>query len=122
MSILKHILDITSFHLKILQHASLIGKDILPLRKSHAIIALHESNGNFFTCPFVVSFLQGDLLLSCSFLCLLYSITVLSHSRLHVLDLWEELDCLLRSMNLAGCVLEIVFNLSLKTLAFSLEL
>ena len=122
LSVLKHILDITSFHLKILQCVSLTGKDILPLLKSHAIITPNEINSNSLIYPLVVSFLRGELLLSCYFVCLLYSITALLPSLLHVLDLREELDCLLRSMDLAGCVLEVAFNLSLKTLAFSLEL
>lgn len=122
LSILKHILDRTSFHLKILQYVSRIGKDILLLLKSHAIITLNEINSNSLIYPFVVSFLRGELLLSSYFVCLLHSITVLLPSLLHVLDLWEELDCLFHSINLAGCVLEVVFILSLKTLAFSLEL
>ena len=55
------------------------------------------------------------------FLGFLYSTTVLLPSPLDVLDLWEKLDCLLCSMNLVVCVLVVVFNLSLNSLAFSLE-
>ena len=75
LSILKHILDITSFHLKILQCVSLTD-DILPLLKYHVVIALSEINSSSLICPFIVGFLGEEsvwvphTVLCCYFICL----------------------------------------------------